>query len=96
MLAASVVAGIAMLVLALAFFWRAHDQEQLRELARSNCEQIEALKAVVRPELFDLVQTRMLLRDLNIDPDSEQGQRLIEQARSTTARERRELAPTPC
>lgn len=96
MLSAAIVAGFAMVVLALAFVWRAHDQERLRNLAQMNCEQIEALKKVVRPEPFDVARIRRLLTDLSIDPDSERGRRLLNEAQRTNARERRELAPNEC
>lgn len=68
----------------------------LRAADMRSCEQIETLKAIVRPDVFDELQTRALLVDLDIDPDSEQGQRLLERGRVTNARERRELAPRNC
>lgn len=96
MLGAALVAGIAMLFLALAFIWRAHDQEKFRMLAQSNCEQIEALKVVIRPKPFNLAETIEIAKALNIDPTSEQAQKLIERARLENVRERRELAPKDC
>jgi len=85
---------IAAITTAAVFRW--HDQEHLRNVARSNCQQIEALKAVVRPDPFDAAEARQLLADLNIDPDSDHAKRLLESARRNNARERRELAPRTC
>lgn len=68
----------------------------LRSADMRACVQIETLKAVVRPDPFDETQARDLLVDLGIDPDSERGQRLLEQGRISNARERRELAPIDC
>ena len=61
-----------------------------------NCLAIEALKKQLRPEPFDLANTKRILTDLNIDPESETGRRLIEQSRSNNAREREQLAPGEC
>lgn len=96
MLTAALIAGFAMLILALAFIWRAHDQEKFRDLAKSNCEQIEALKVIVRPEPFNLAETIEIARTLNVDPTSERAQLLIRRARLENVRERRELAPKDC
>lgn len=96
MLTAAIVAGFAMFALAVAFVWRAHDQERLRNIALMNCEQIELLKAQVRPDPFDRVETVSILEDLNIDPDSERGRRLLEKARKSNEKEREELAPRTC
>ena len=61
-----------------------------------NCLAIEALKAQLRPEPFDLANTKRILVDLNIDPQSETGKRLIESSRATNVRERARLAPEEC
>ena len=61
-----------------------------------NCLAIEALKAQLRPEPFDLANTKRILTDLNIDPESETGQRLIASSRATNALERARLAPGEC
>jgi hypothetical protein len=96
MLLVGVLVVAAVVALGIALAWGANDQEELARVARTNCEQIEALKAVVRPDPFDEVETRAILTDLNLDPASDHAQRLIESARRNNARERRELAPKEC
>lgn len=61
-----------------------------------NCRAIEELKAIIRPDPIDVNETKAILRDLAIDPISEQGQRLIRLAEERNARERAELAPREC
>jgi len=61
-----------------------------------NCLAIEALKAQLRPDPFDLANTKRLLVDLNVDPESEKGTRLTDESRDRTARERAQLAPRRC
>lgn len=68
----------------------------LANVVARNCEQIELLKAQIRPDPFSLAETQMLLRDLGIDPESEQGQRLIALGRMRNLAEREELAPHDC
>lgn len=63
---------------------------------QANCEEIEVLKSQLRPPPFDLEDTETILRDLNIDPESENGKRLIARGRENTARERALLAPGDC
>lgn len=60
------------------------------------CAQLEVLKSFVRPEPFNEQESRRLLSDLRIDPDSERGKELLERGRLSNARERRELAPVDC
>jgi hypothetical protein len=87
---------VAIAALGLVLVWRSSDQERLASVALKNCLAIENLKAIVRPDPFDALEVRRILADLNIDPDSEHAQRLIENARRDNARERRELAPHTC
>lgn len=96
MLLAAFVAVLSIIALGFALAWRSADQERLDRARKANCERIEALKKVVRPDPFDRVRTRLLLIDLNIDPDSERGHRLIDEAIRNNVRERRELAPSDC
>lgn len=93
MLAAAVVAGLAMIVLALAFTWRAHDQEKLRHLARSNCEQIEELKTEFREEAvedFKNLERNGRLLGIEITPDL-RATALFERDRTLTR-----FAPAEC
>lgn len=83
-------------VVSFAIVMRERDRNALDALAKRNCEQIETLKVAVRPEPFDEVETRAILADLNIDPESDHAKRLIQSARRNNARERRELAPKEC
>jgi hypothetical protein len=85
---------MATVALAVSLAWGANDQQELAEVVRQNCVQIEALKAVLRPELFDEAEMRRILSDLALDPAT--TERLIESARRNNARERRELAPLEC
>lgn len=96
MVLAATLAIASMIALGLALSWRSADQEQIERVSRANCEAIEALKQVVRPDPFDLPMVRRLLVDLNIDPQSERGKRLIRQARKANVEEREQLAPGTC
>lgn len=61
-----------------------------------NCQAIEELKAILRPDPIDINETKAILRDLAIEPISEQGQRLIRKAEETNAKQRKDLAPKAC
>jgi hypothetical protein len=96
LLIAALLAACALIALGISLAWGANDREEIADVVERNCQSIEELKAIVRPEPFDLERTKSLLTDLDIDPDSPEGQRLIIAGRRTTARERRELAPSDC
>jgi len=60
------------------------------------CEEVENLKVILRPDPFDRAEIIQTLRDLNINPDSVVGKRLLKTSKQITQRERAELAPRNC
>lgn len=90
-------AVFALLSLGIVLSWRSADQSRLDENHRANCLAIEEHKAFHREEsAFDLAATRTILADLNIDPDSERGQRLIAQARQQAIENQARFASAEC
>ncbi len=100
LLAAAVAAIFAVGALGLALVWRSADrastQKRLEEGRLANCVVIETLKAQLRPELFSVSNTKRILVDLHVDPESATGKRLIAQSRASNERQRRQLAPSEC
>jgi hypothetical protein len=96
MMLAAALAIAAIIALGVSLAWRSNDQRALAHVARKNCEAIEALKDAVRPEPFNAAETRSLLADIGVDPNSDQGRRILESAERNNARERRALAPSQC
>ena len=100
LIAAAAFAIFAVVALGLALAWRSADrtaaEQRLEEGRITNCQAIEALKAQLRPEPFDLANTKRILTDINIDPESDTGKRLIDESRDRNARERKQLAPSDC
>jgi hypothetical protein len=83
--------------LSLALVWRSADQAALERGRIANCRSIEEHKAFHREEsAFDLDEIRAILTDLEIDPDSERGQRLIDQARRNALRDQARFAAAKC
>lgn len=68
----------------------------LRNTVHQNCIQLERLKEQLRPEPFNPERTKQILRDLNIDPGSPVGRRLMKQAEADRKKERARLAPREC
>lgn len=94
---ASGFAVFTLLALGLVLSWRSADQSRLEEGRAENCERIEEHKMFHREESrFDLASTRAILVDLKIDPDSEQGGRLIEQSRQQAIENQVRFAPAEC
>jgi hypothetical protein len=68
-----------------------------KDLLQRNCRQIELLKQQIREETrFDQATFRQALTNLEIDPDSERGQRLIEASRARAQRTQERFKPLPC
>lgn len=87
---------LALLMLAVSLAFRSADQRQLEEVGVENCLAIESLKKILRPDPFDEAATRLILKDIGIDPESETGQRLLKTSRDQNVSERLELAPKEC
>lgn len=61
------------------------------------CVEIEKVKTQLREDaVFNEPETRRLLADVNIDPDSEAGQRLIRRGREQAAQTQQRFAPLNC
>lgn len=97
LIAASGFALVAMVALGLALTWRAADQARLETGRFENCQAIEEHKKFHRQQAaFNLPETRRILRDLGINPDSERGQRIIQSGRQRAARAQARFAATNC
>ena len=69
---------------------------EMRQQTSNICLEVEALKAQIRPEPFNLKSVRLTLIDLGIDPYSAKGERLIKAAKQQRMQGRAELAPRDC
>lgn len=86
-----------LLALGLVLSWRSADQSRLEEGRQTNCLTLEEHKAFHREEAaFHPERTRQVLRDLKIDPDSERGRHLFEQAQDTAREKQARFAPAEC
>jgi hypothetical protein len=84
-------------LLAVSFAVRSTDLDAVAEGRRDNCLAIERHKAFHREEAeFNLRETRAILRDLGVDPDSARGQNLLKTARRNAARDQARFAPRDC
>lgn len=86
-----------LLALGLVLSWRSADQSRLDQGRQENCERIEEHKTFHREEAaFRPERTRQVLRDLDIDPDSERGRRLFGQAQDDAREKQVRFAPAEC
>jgi hypothetical protein len=87
----------ALVVISFAASWRGANQDRLEEGRLANCRAIEEHKRFHREEAaFNLEEFRGILRDLAIDPDSEQGRKLIETSSRRAAREQARFGAKEC
>jgi len=88
----AITAALALVVLLLAAAGVGWSYLERRHL----CQEVEVLKAQLRPEPFNLKRTQALLRDLGTDPKSERGKRLIRTGRENNRVIRVRLASDSC
>jgi len=93
---AATFAVFAVVALGLSLAFRSADQTRLEQGRHDNCVAIEEIKAEIRPPVFNLADTKAVLRDLNVDPASERGERLIARIRETAKVDRATFAPGKC